>query len=102
LRWSRRVVLVEQRIGDDEIFLTHAEQEVISVQMLVGLQPQRARKLQRGLAGALRAAGAIERRQLLRRKLAYRRREADAFAVTFNGLDDLGGQWSAAIIIVPE
>ena len=73
------------------------------MEMFIGFQPQRARQLICRLAGALRlATRSLQRCQLLWRKLAHGRVEADTLAIAFDCLDNLGGQRAAAVIVIPK
>jgi len=74
------------------------------MEAFVGFQPQFAGKLDDRNACALPMAGRClgERLQLLRRQLAYRRRESDTIYVPLGGLDDLRRQRPLGVVIVPE
>jgi hypothetical protein len=101
---GRIVVLSEQWVRYGDILFTHAQEKGIWMEMLVGFQPQFAGKLDNRSTRALpMACGCLgECFQLLRRQLAYRRREADPISVPFGRLDDLRSQRTFGVVIVPE
>lgn len=74
------------------------------MEVLVGFQPQFAWKLDDGSTGAPpMARGCLgERLQLLGWHLAYGRREADPISVPLGRLDDLHGQRTLGVVVVPE
>ena len=97
-------LIVVQGDGDSDIVLTDTQHKVVWVKMLVGFQPQCARKLDYWRVGALRAARGrrSKRRQLRWRELAHRRLEAHALAIAFDRLDNFRGHRAAVVIVIPE